>query len=370
MKNFKKVICSTLVGLTMMTSLVNVVNATTWENTEKKNAVNKVQEVQSSENLKGIDKIIIKDYITIDNIETSLYKVFENPEKAINDLKIKIPNFLEKLQNTYYLEELNSTNLKIYEEKAFQYINDSEEMNESSEEFKVLRSFIDIYENTEENEEILNYINKARSSINSNDITLMTMLPYDSEVVSKFNETALNASQMSRNTRAYNQTNAINYARQYGWNANSGPYHFFGIKGDCTNFVSQILEAAGVQQQVYDSEYSGWWHRKEWTGWHSHSVSWIQAATFARYMGIGYSTTNHTSFAQNIRTGDFIGLDFENDGDVDHCGFVVGKDNYVGGWGYYNYEVAQHSTNYIRWASDPENSWDTYTTAKYVRIRR
>lgn len=66
--------------------------------------------------------------------------------------------------------------------------------------------------------------------------------------------------------RAYNQNAAIDYARQYALNPNHGPYHYFGIRGDCTNFTSQILEAAGVAQEVYDSEYMGWWHRKEWTG--------------------------------------------------------------------------------------------------------
>lgn len=63
-----------------------------------------------------------------------------------------------------------------------------------------------------------------------------------------------------------NLLNKIDYARQYALNPNHGPYHYFGIRGDCTNFTSQILEAAGVAQEVYDSEYMGWWHRKEWTG--------------------------------------------------------------------------------------------------------
>lgn len=370
MKKFKRSICFSLIGLTIMTALTSVVNASEFQQIDN-NTVDKVQIVESSELLSGIDKIVIKDYIYVDNVETPLYKVFEDQEQALQDLKNKIPNFINLLKNTYSLSELNDSSLDTYVEKAYQYISESQNMNEASENFKILRSFIDIYENTEENEKIIDYTSKKRSTLSSKDVTLITMLPYNSEVVQNFNTEALNTSTKLTQARAYNQNAAIDYARQYALNPNHGPYHYFGIRGDCTNFTSQILEAAGVAQEVYDSEYMGWWHRKEWTGWHSHSNSWVGADTFARYMGIGYSTTNHASFAANIRTGDFIGLDIEDDGSIDHCGFVVGKDNYVGGWGYYNYEVAQHSTNYIKWASESDNSWDTYSgSGKYVRIRR
>ena len=77
------------------------------------------------------------------------------------------------------------------------------------------------------------------------------MLPYNSEVVQNFNTEALNTSTKLTQARAYNQNAAIDYARQYALNPNHGPYHYFGIRGDCTNFTSQILEAAGVAQEVY-----------------------------------------------------------------------------------------------------------------------
>lgn len=230
MKRFKKSICFSLIGLTIMTALTSVVNASELQQIEN-NTVEKIQVVESSELLSGIDKIIIKDYIYVDNIQTPLYKVFENQEQALQDLKSKIPNFINILKETYSLDELNDSSLDLYVEKAYQYVSESQNMNESSEEFKILRSFIDIYENTEENEKILDYTNQKRSTLSSDDVALITMLPYNSEVVQKFNNEVLNTSKKLTQARAYNQNAAINYARQYALNPNSRTISLFWYKG-------------------------------------------------------------------------------------------------------------------------------------------
>ena len=152
----------------------------------------------------------------------------------------------------------------------------------------------------------------------------------------------------------------------------SGTFTF--SHGDCTNFTSQILENAGVSQEVYSSVYSGWWHKvtSHWYGdTHTHSQSWTMADVFARYMGIGYTTTGNVNFSTDIQTGDFIAADFDSDGDWDHMGFVTDRKSYKNNH-YYNYKVAQHTPDYLAWTSSSDNGWDLAGSdgGTYARVRR
>lgn len=172
---------------------------------------------------------------------------------------------------------------------------------------------------------------------------------------------------------------AVRYAEKYAWTPNADEYEvatsFSNGVVDCTNFASQILHASGVNQVVYKNKNSGWWHRKNWLNIHNYSISWINADVFARYMGVGYTTTNHQSFAQNIIVGDFIALDHENNGSWDHMGFVTYRDNaerWYNGKYYQNYIVAQHSNNYNMWVSEEGNGWELSGDfgGRYGRVRR
>ena len=172
---------------------------------------------------------------------------------------------------------------------------------------------------------------------------------------------------------------AVRYAEKYAWTPNADEYGVakqkFIVDADCTNFVSQILHASGVSQVVYGNENYGWWHRKNWLNIHSYSISWINADVFARYMGVGYTTTNHQSFARNIIVGDFIAFDRESNGTWDHMGFVTYRDNaerWYNGKYYQNYIVAQHSSNYNMWVSEEQNHWENIgdKNGRYGRVRR
>ncbi|MCI5825752.1 MAG: amidase domain-containing protein, partial [Arcanobacterium sp.] len=143
----------------------------------------------------------------------------------------------------------------------------------------------------------------------------------------------------------------------------SHSFYYFR-NGDCANFISQILEAGGVKQIYFSDPAKGWWHT---TGnphfpiigsEHRHSESWSMADTFARYMGVSFTTTNHLAFSTRVNKGSIIGLDFEKDGDWDHLGFVVDSERYKGSYGFYDYKVAQHTSNYLAWASTSINNWD------------
>lgn len=88
-------------------------------------------------------------------------------------------------------------------------------------------------------------------------------------------------------------------------------------------------------------------------------------------IGVRYSTTSNLSFSANLTNGCFIVADFENDGDWDHCGFVTQSDSYKGSYGYYDYKVAQHTSDYLGWASLDKNNWEKIggDGGKYARVR-
>lgn len=366
--NSKKILTGLMASLMLAGTLLvpgkSLANNSTFEKIEKNN-ISQVMGITSS--------ISVRDYINVNNDKVPLYCTFENKTEAISQIKIEVAELLNKIKQVYNLQELNTSNWKQYKEKANQYINEYDAVDNDNENYSKLLLFFDIYENDEQNEEIKNY-NKTKRTIGIDD-ELAVLLPYDSEAkaVQEFNTKALNFSNSSKMLRAYNVNNAIVYANAHATNPNKSGYGYFAT-GDCTNFTSQILEAAGVGQAVYDSEYSGWWHKNN-NGKHTYSVSWIRANTFARYMGIGMRTNNHWDFSASLQKGDFIGFDRAGDGDMDHNAFVVDRDNYAGnynGMNYFDYKVAQHTSNYCAWASSSKNNWEALEdyTCIFARIRR
>ena len=325
-------------------------------------------------NAMGVDtEISVRDYISVNNENIPLYPTFENKEKAIQEIINETSGLLNKIQEKYKLSKLNEDNWNIYREKMNEHISEYKAEENDNLDYSKLVLFFDIYENDEQNEEIKNYAKTTRSNIV--DEELAVMLPYDSEnnEVQNFNKDALEFANTTRMSRGYNLTNAKLYAVNHAISPNKSGYGYF-LTGDCTNFTSQILEAAGVGQNVYNSEYSGWWHKYS-NNKHTYSVSWIRANTFARYMGIGYRTNNHWDFSASLQAGDFIAFDRAGDGDMDHNAFVVDRNNYAGsynGKNYYDYRVAQHTSNYCAWASSDTNNWETMEdyTCIFARIRR
>ena len=171
---------------------------------------------------------------------------------------------------------------------------------------------------------------------------------------------------------------AVDYATKHAESRN-GKYHSFSA--DCTNFTSQILEAAGVKQVVSASEHSGWWHKLVSDSWelrHTHSVSWVRADTFARYMGIGKKAYNIRQLGDMVVRGDFIAVDYTGNGSWDHVAFVTAVDSYyatysddLGNSYYYkDFRVAQHTTDYLRYVSHKNNNWEKFPSGRVVALVR
>jgi hypothetical protein len=88
-------------------------------------------------------------------------------------------------------------------------------------------------------------------------------------------------------------------------------------------------------------------------------------------MGVVLTRQNHRDFSAHVYKGNFIAADWTNDGDWEHMGFVTADDNYIGSYGYYDYKIAQHTSNYHAWTSSSTNNWEYVGVdgGKYGRIR-
>ena len=141
--------------------------------------------------------------------------------------------------------------------------------------------------------------------------------------------------------------------------------------------MSQILEAGGVKQIVYNDVAKGWWHKRTETHLgpiDSHSQSWATAWVFANYQGKYMKTNSLRTFSGKLLPGDFIGLDEAGDGDVNHVGFVThtGTYNTYNGKYYKDFKVAQHTSDYCEWVSAEKNHWEDYDggISAYYVLRR
>lgn len=322
----------------------------------------------------------ITDSINVKGVEIDLYLEFVDREKALQDIKKEYRETLEFLKGEFNLGELSEENWQEYSQATTAMEGYADKVSEKimKESIKI-GQFFDIYENNEQNdviEELSSQINEEANqttSITENENSLVAQLnlliPYTSK---RLPDTTLKTDITIESTIGIDLDAAINYATDYATSPNTPTYEYFST-GDCTNFVSQILEAGGIPQEVYDSQYLGWWHTSyvSWEGviLHEHSLSWINANIFANYMGISYTTTDHFTFSYNLDKGSIIGYDKYSDGDWNHMAFVTDKDTYAStydGKYYYDYKVAQHTTNYHAWTSSSTNGWENLEDNGYT----
>lgn len=76
----------------------------------------------------------------------------------------------------------------------------------------------------------------------------------------------------------YNRDLAIEYAKKYALKYNPNYFHFDGIGGDCTNFISQCLLAGGCKMN-YD-KYYGWFYINK----DNRSPSWTSVKYLQRFL--------------------------------------------------------------------------------------
>lgn len=76
----------------------------------------------------------------------------------------------------------------------------------------------------------------------------------------------------------YNRQLAVEYAKKYALKYNPRYFHFDGIGGDCTNFISQCLFAGGGQMN-YD-KYYGWFYINK----DNRAPSWTSVKYLQRFL--------------------------------------------------------------------------------------
>lgn len=376
---FKKITSIlTIIAAVMMIGDMDVIAAEQQsvvdENVEAVN-IECVNEVVASPLLIADEKISVKERIQIGRANVPLYCTFDEPEVALANISEN--SVVQLIKNNFGYEDLSDDTWRQYYD-AMYYMFDLPDCpswyDERNLDFRQLRQFFDIYENEEKNNEIISLLSSdvAEMSI-TNNVSVLELLPFNSYLELSQQSQVLN-NDLAMGVSAsvgFDVTRGTSYAIQYATSPNKTDYDHFSA--DCTNFASQILENGGIQQDVYSSETSGWWHTKStvlFITTHKQSISWVRADTFARYMGVGYSTTDHSKFIENIDAGDFIGADFGNDGDWNHMGYVTEKN--TGATNRNDYKVAQHSNDYHEWASSSKNGWDTIGAdgGLYGRVRR
>ncbi len=322
-----------------------------------------------------------------------LFVEFTDPDEALNEINEYQFEFIDKISKSYNIDKLNKDNWEDFRTAFYSYVSDNNIL-ESSDEYYSMVCFFDIYENKDKNDQIKKLVNDNLLSIpfsltfNSENIDsdsavneLYNLLPSYSSLVENKNAKILAANtavqpdtaEINAVVRSFDTTKGIAYAEKYATSKNTPKYHYFS-NGDCANFTSQILEAGGVKQVVYSDVAKGWWHTSKTTlgiTTHKHSQAWSMADTFARYMGVSNKTKTHKTFAANLKAGDFITCDFKSDGDWDHMAFVTKRDSSAGSYGYIDYKVAQHTSNYYAWTSSSTNGWETYSgKGTYAIVRR
>ena len=364
---------------------------------------NKLDSVSSTEKVESIKTEFGQMFefddsrtISLRGITNKMFIEFDSQEDALYKIKNRCSDILDKIKGQYNLDDLSEANWQDYYEALYSIIDDAGDILDISEtdyEYRFLRAFFDIYENKFKNDKVdeLSSVDLSSRVIDNGEEKIASEviannLPYQSNFSKEYFE-KLNVYEdyipdsdkiiEEKNNLelrvAIDVESAVSYASAHATSPNTPDYYYFS-HGDCTNFVSQILEASGVSQDVYDSVYSGWWHKynpNAWMNKHTHSRSWTKADTFARYMGVILTRTNHRNFSANVFRGSLIAGDWQDDGDWEHMAFVTNADNYVGSYGYYDYKVAQHTSNYHLWTSNSGNGWENVGSdgGRYGRIR-
>ncbi|WP_160725872.1 amidase domain-containing protein [Bacillus sp. USDA818B3_A] len=120
----------------------------------------------------------------------------------------------------------------------------------------------------------------------------------------------------------YDRLKAVQYAERW-WNSYNPAYKKF--ENDCTNFISQCLQAGGAPMRGYPKRDAGWWlQHNNW------SYSWAVAHSLRLYLPNSKSglRAREVSSPDQLILGDIICYDFEGDGRFNHNTIVTGKDAY------------------------------------------
>jgi hypothetical protein len=192
-----------------------------------------------------------------------------------------------------------------------------------------------------------------------------------------FSSFALVAGIVSSGAFAYNGAAAAAYADTYWQNYNPAWPSFANQGGDCTNFVSQALDAGGIAMRT-SPPYSGnaaWYMLQNRHHRWSYAPPWINAqdqsiflqhlpgvTIVASYYGVAPGQT----VANNASQGDIVLYDWNNDGIYDHEAIITASDGTYAD-GSTNWDLVDAHTNnryHAYWTLSQYNA--TWATTRIV----
>ncbi len=385
------------------------------------------QVFDAGEEINQLERISYSKGIKISGTNYRLYPEFENPDRAVSELEKMTQKAMDYLKNNYDLAALSNDNYEEYQACVCEALGEEAVWTDEAleDQLYLIDGFLDIYENGDNNREILEIVESVDGNFEGTTVAeaaqvtskLQLTLPYntgaDEAVAAAAEEIATDVEQeygvafvkpdeveeevLSSQSQldevcqlgalstvnitsqvelltysgnsAFKSEDGITYANKYAKTPNKAKYKYFD-KADCTNFVSQIKKAGGVKP------YTNWTHGSNPTllkssSWYYNDKNdyggiWVKADKFAKFFGIKYKTENFYTFSTKVKTASFITEDKKADGNWDHMAFVVKKGDTLTkteGVKYYDFKVAQHTSNYNNWVSSKENGWETLKVA-------
>ena len=114
----------------------------------------------------------------------------------------------------------------------------------------------------------------------------------------------------------YNRTKAIEYAKKYAFEYNKNFYDFSLIGGDCTNFVSQCLNAGGI---LMDFSFDGWFY----TDAQNRSPAWTSVEDFWKYGLKNKNLKLKKVNIEQVEVGDIVQFFDINQNRYYHCVIIT-----------------------------------------------
>lgn len=121
----------------------------------------------------------------------------------------------------------------------------------------------------------------------------------------------------------YNYTAMYNYAIAHWDNYNSS-YRTFD--NDCTNFISQIMEAGGWTYESGFYQDNHYW----WYNFLNQTYSWAGAHNWGVYAQVYSHRTAPLAYVYQMLVTDVLQADWENDGNINHTMIVTGYSGSAG----------------------------------------
>lgn len=380
------------------------------------------QVFDAGEEINQLGRVSYLKGVKIDGMDYRLYPEFEDPERAVNELEKAAKNAMDYLRTNYDLEALSNNNYEEYQACVCEALGEENVYtNEALEdELYLIDGFLDIYENGDDNREILetvasvggNFVGTTVAETAEVTSELQLALPYNTgadeaietaaeeiaadveqeydvtfvkpgeamqEELSSLNQSeevyqlgTLAASNINPQAElltysgnsAFKPQDGIAYAKKYAPEGKKNPKYKYFDDNDCTNFVSQIKRAGGVKDYTRWTNGSNpyllrdlsWYYKDKY----DYGYIWIRADKFAKFFGVKYKTTSLYTLSTKVKAGSFISYDKKADGDWNHMGFVTNttkNKKKTNGVTYYDFRVAQHSGDYWSYVSYKDNGW-------------